>query len=467
MKFLNDIDNAWFRVSPVLGGIVGLLNMFNDQVNPKDPSAARYKALEDYLKAQKAAQVVFTGSGTGGGTGSATGLTDAQKRALELAKRQAEAYKKILETEAKIREEALQAAQETNAAIFEMRDSFTALLDGVKPLQRAGSEIGEFEAQVVDSFAAIEEAISSALSDGTLLQDAANNLRAYAASESATLKNIARQRDALTKKIDIAKAISSGVLAVGDITGLVDTQTRTVTESFTQMVNGIKVVVTRSFDEITRGGIVDNFKKVIDKTKQYAKNLIELKRLGLNGQLFKQIVDAGVEGGSDAAQAIADGGQATVSELNSLFGELNKLGANIAETSTDIMYEAGIDVMNSFIQSLLDQDAALEATAITLAEKFAQAFRSRLVGLTPLAAMPMNTADISLSDALTGYVSDSLGRTFTGPYNYYGQQMVGGLGANYNININAGVVANKAELGDFLAATLKQYTRVNGPIGIS
>ena len=426
-----------------------------------ESTSARLTAqAEAWMKSQKPVVPTITPVVT-------TTTTTGSKSADEAAKRYAEAYKKILETEQAIREEALNAALETRQAIESMRDSFSGLLDGVTPLKRAAAEIGDFEQQVVDSFTAIQEAITSALSDGTLLSDAANELRAYAAKEQQTLQAIARQRDALSKKIDIAKAISAGILNTANITGMLDTQTRTVTESFTTMVNGIKVVATRSFEEITQGGLVDNFKKVIEKTKAYAKNLIELKRLGLNGQLFKQIVDAGVEGGADAAAAIADGGQATVTELNSLFGELNQLGANIAETSTDIMYAAGEDVMNSFIQSLLDQDAALEATAITLADKFAQAFRSRLVGLTPMPAIPMNTSDISLADAMQGYVADQLGRTFTGPYNYYGQQMVGGLGGNYNININAGVVANKAELGDFLAATLKQYTRVNGPIGIS
>lgn len=396
-----------------------------------------------------------------------TGGKDPNKTAADAAKKYADAYAKILEMEAKIRDEATQAAQETRDAIISMRDSFNSLLDGVKPLKRATAEIGDFESQVVDSFSAIEEAIGSALADGTLLQDAADNLRAYASSEKNTLAGIARQRDALTKKIDIAKEISAGVLSVGNLTGLLETQSRTVTESFTQMVNGIKVVVSKSFEEITQGGLVDNFKKVIDKTKTYAKNLIELKRLGLNGQLFKQLVDAGVDGGSEAAQAIADGGQATVTELNSLFGELNNLGSQIAETSTDIMFNAGEDTMNSFIAGLLAQDAALEATAISLAEKFAATFQSRLTGMTSLPAIPMNTSEISLSDALTGYVSDQLGRTFTGPYNYYSGQMVGGMGSNYSININAGVVTNKQELGNVLASTLKQYVRVNGPIGIS
>lgn len=387
--------------------------------------------------------------------------------AKDAAKKYADAYAKILEMEAKIREEAIQAATETRNAIQSMRDSFNSLLDGVRPLKRVTADIGEFEQQTVDSFNAIEDAIANALADGTLLQDAADNLRSYANAEKNTLAGIARQRDAISKKIDIAKSISAGVLSVGNLTGLLDQQSRTVTESFTQMVNGIKVVVSKSFEEITQGGLVDNFKKVIDKTKAYAKNLIELKRLGLNGQLFKQLVDAGVDGGSEAAQAIADGGQATVLELNSLFGELNDLGSQIAETSTDIMFAAGEDTMNSFIAGLLAQDAELEATAISLADKFASAFRSRLVGLTPMPAMPMNTSDIALSDALSGYVSDQLGRTFTGPYNYYSGQMVGGLGSNYNINISAGVVTNKAELGDVLASTLKQYVRVNGPIGIS
>lgn len=393
-----------------------------------------------------------------GGTPPVTG----GKAAADAAKKYADAYAKILETEAKIREAATAAAMESRQATLAMRDAFGQLYDGVKPLQRAADEIGDFEAQVVDSFKAIEDQIATSLADGTLLQSAADNLRAYAAVERNQLAAIARQRDVLTKKLDIAKAISADVLAFGNINGLLEKQTNTVTETFTRMVNGIQVATSRTFEQITSGGLVDNFKKVIDKTKAFAKNLIELKRLGLNGQLFKQIVEAGVDAGGDTAQAIADGGAATVGELNDLFGQLNDLGGQVAAASTDIMYQAGEDVMNSFIQSLLDQDAALVSTAQRLAESFANAFRNALTSLAPLMALPTDTSQIALSDALNGYVSDQLGRTFTGPYNYYGQEMVGGLGANYNITINAGAVAEKASLPGMIVDALATYTRQSG-----
>jgi hypothetical protein len=399
---------------------------------------------------------------TPGGGGAAKAANDAAKAASDAAKKFADAYQAILDTEAAIAEEAMTAAMESRAATMAMRDAFSQLYDGVKPLARAAKEIGQFEQQVVDSFAAIEEQITSSLADGTLLQDAADNLRAYAASERNTLAAIARQRDAISKKLDIAKAISSDVLAFGNINGLLEKQTKTVTETFTRMVNGIQVATSRTFEEITSGGLVDNFKKVIDKTKAFAKNLIELKRLGLNGQLFKQIVDAGVSAGGDTAQAIAEGGQSTVSELNDLFGQLNDLGGQVAAASTDVMYQAGTDVMNSFIQSLLDQDAALQSTAMTLAENFANTFKKTLESLAPLMAIPMPTGEISLQDALTGFVSDQYGRTFTGPYNYYGQQSVGNAPYNYTFNINAGAITDKSSLPQVIVDALATYTRTSG-----
>lgn len=452
-------DGNWTK-----GGIVWGIGQIAQAAKPDYSDTTKYidessRLIRRQVDKYKA---VMTAPDKGGAGGGAKALADAAKAAAEAAKKFAEAYAKIRETEKQIGYDALDAAITARSAIIAMRDSFAELYDGVKPLARAGAAIGEFEQQVVDSFKAIEDQIASSLADGTLLADAADNLRAYAASEKTTLSAIARQRDALTKKIEIAKSISAGVLALGDVTTLLDKQTRTVTETFTRMVDGVTVATTRSFDEITQGGLVDNFKKVIDKTKAFAKNLIELKRLGLNGQLFKQIVSAGVDAGGDTAQAIADGGTATVTELNDLFGQLNDLGGQVAAASTDIMYQAGEDVMNSFIQSLLDQDKALENTATSLATKFAEAFRNTLVALSPLMALPMNTSDISLSDALNGYVSDQLGRTFTGPYNYYGQQMVGGLGANYNVTINAGAVADKASLPGIIVDALATYTRNSG-----
>jgi hypothetical protein len=391
-----------------------------------------------------------------------TAAEKAAKAAAELAKKNKEAYAKIIASENEIRDAMLQSAIDSRAAILSMREDFASVLEDVKPLPKAAAVVGEFEQQVVDSFQAIEDQIASSLADGTLLQDAADNLRKYAAAEKATLAGIARQRDVIAKKLDIAKTISADVLSFGNINDLLDQQTNTVTETFTRMVDGIQVATTRSFEQVTSGGLVDNFKKVIEKTKAYAKNLIELKRLGLNGQLFKQIVDAGVDAGGATAQAIVAGGASQVTELNALFGELNDLGGKVAAESTDVMYAAGEDVMNSFIQSLLDQDAALQATAITLAESFANAFRNKLVSLAPLMKLPLETSQIALSDALTGYVADQYGRTFTGPYNYYGQEMVGGLGANYNITINAGAITEKASLPGLIVDALATYTRQSG-----
>jgi hypothetical protein len=68
---------------------------------------------------------------------------------------------------------------------------------------------------------------------------------------------------------------------------------------------------------------------------------------------------------------------------------------------------------------------------------------------------------------MRGYVKDELGRSFTGPYNYYGQQMVGGLGANYNITINAGAVANKAELPQMIVDALGTYTKQSGSAALT
>lgn len=461
-KLMSSMDNGnWINRIGLLGLIIQGLSNLNQKPTTSGTDETQRLIARKVDKYRRAATPVVPDA-KGGGKSGADAAAAAAKAAAEIAKKFADAYKKILETEKQIAADALDAAITSRSATIAMRDSFAALYDGVKPLQRAAMVIGEFEQQVVDSFQAIEDQIASSLADGTLLADAAANLRAYAASEKATLSAIARQRDALTKKIEIAKSISAGVLALGDVTTLLDKQTRTVTETFTRMVDGVTVATTRSFDEITQGGLVDNFKKVIEKTKAFAKNLIELKRLGLNGQLFKQIVSAGVEAGGDTAQAIADGGAATVTELNDLFGQLNDLGGQVAAASTDVMYQAGEDVMNSFIQSLLDQDKALEDTATSLATKFAEAFRNTLVALSPLMALPMNTSDISLSDALNGYVSDQLGRTFTGPYNYYGQQMVGGLGANYNVTINAGAVADKASLPGIIVDALATYTRTSG-----
>jgi hypothetical protein len=72
-----------------------------------------------------------------------------------------------------------------------------------------------------------------------ILSSAASSLREYAASERKTLQAIAKQRDVLAGKIDVARTITAGVTGLVSITNLLETTSKSVTETVSTIINGI------------------------------------------------------------------------------------------------------------------------------------------------------------------------------------------------------------------------------------
>lgn len=242
----------------------------------------------------------------------------------------------------------------------------------------------------------------------------------------------------MAQKISIAQSVTSGVMGSLDLTSMLESETKQVTKSVTRMVNGIALTTTQTFDEVVSGGLADSFKKLVDKTKAFASNLTQLKKLGLNGNLFKQIVEAGADGGNATAEAIIAGGADAVKELNGLFGELEKAGSDIAATSTPVLYALGEDITNSFIDGLRSEDQKLIDTATAMAALFTSQFKASLGS-----AM---SATLNLAGAKAGMVTDSTSEFVRA----YSQANAMGTNAmnrqTVNVTINANTITDKESL---------------------
>jgi hypothetical protein len=141
-----------------------------------------------------------------------------------------------------------------------------------------------------------------------------------------------------------------------------------------------RVTVTQNIVEplASAGQAVDGFRDIVAKTRVFIENLKSLRALGLDPQLFNQLVQAGVEAGGETAQALVDGGSETITELNGLFGELNELGAELGEETAQVMFGAGVDLTNGIIAGIAAEQAGLEEQASILAEAFELVFSTEL-----------------------------------------------------------------------------------------
>lgn len=330
----------------------------------------------------------------------------ANTTAADAAKKAAAARAKAIADAKELADEAKRAFDDLKKAIENFNDSFAKTATAFREVFRFSAPLGEFESQAVDAFQTMKDAAQEAFDNGLIEKTALANLKAYADKESTLLVGIAKQRDQLAKKISIAESVTAGVMGSLNITSMLESQTKQVTKSVTKMVNGIAVTTTQTFDEVVSGGLADSFKKLVDKTKAFATNLIALKKLGLNGQLFKQIVEGGAEAGGATAEAILAGGADTVKELNGLFKDLTDAGASIAETATPVMYDLGENMTNSFIDGLRSQDQMLIATANSMAALFTNQFKSMLdVAITPGFTQGATAAKMNMdsSDFIRGY----------------------------------------------------------------
>jgi hypothetical protein len=411
-------------------------------------------------------------SGQGWGTvyarvvkGGAAGIAELQKQF-----NQTKAGLDELAAAAEAAQKEFEAMQEAMAAVdaevTKFGNGMMSLLKATAPLPTVTRTLGEFEQAVVEAFDAISGSLADAVDNKLLFQSSADDLAAYAKSTQATLAGIAAQRDAIAARIsdanDLIASTKNAVLGFANITSLLESQSQTIVETTMSVVDGIRLTLTRSLDvQGLVGDLTGNFQKVLDKTKKFAADLKELRRLGLDKNLFKQIVDAGLESGGATAAAIIAGGGDTVAELNNVFAELSDVGAVIAEETAQVMFGAGVDVTNGLIEGLLSQDNALRQAAETLADAFTATFNSRmsdfmLADAYALAGLTPNMTGLEQPTTATGGIGGGL--MFT--------SASAGPAKIFEVNINAGMVADKAELGQTIVDTISRYERTNGSVWV-
>lgn len=296
----------------------------------------------------------------------------------------------IAAAEAKLAEETESAKQaladQTQAFIdnqVAQREAIDATLENVRALGAYRREMGEFEQAATDAFASVQDSLAEAFKTGAITKDAYDNLVKYAAAEGSILISIGKQRDALAAKKSLVESViadvKDAVIGTAKLGDFVKTEASTVTETVTKMVGGIAITTSRTTEVLkTNVNLVDGFKSVLAKTKTFVAQLKELRALGLTGDLFKQIVDAGAESGGATAAAIIAGGASTVKELNGLYADIQTEAGKLAEQTAQVLYGSGIDLTNGIIAGIQAQENALITVAQDLGTKFADAFGSRV-----------------------------------------------------------------------------------------
>jgi hypothetical protein len=153
-----------------------------------------------------------------------------------------------------------------------------------------------------------------------------------------------------------------------------------------------EVTISSTYEETIGGiqnktqGILEGFRAMAEKARAFAENLRKLREMGLDPMLFNQLVEAGIEAGGETAQALVDGGSETINELNSIFKEIDAVGASLGEEVASSLYGTGIDMANGLLEGIRSKQAELENQARVMAQAFNAAFQASLSVQVDIAA---------------------------------------------------------------------------------
>jgi hypothetical protein len=267
--------------------------------------------------------------------------------------------------------------------------------------------------------------------------------------------------------------IKSTIMSMGNVTELLAKNTTDVTETITKMVGNVQVATSRVIKGVTGGsaGLITSFKDTLAKTKEFAQQLKDLRALGLDKNIYQQIVSAGIDAGGATAKAILEGGTGTVNELNGLFAELDAVGADIAEQSGQVMYGAGIDLVDGLINGMISKEQSLVEYAQKLADTFTTAFAEKMNLALPMPTAPvaptMGSVNLTVGAAqldtyaLAKQIAGSAADYYSSSESIRFANLAQKANAPINITVNAGLGTDGKIVGQTIQSYINQYNKAN------
>lgn len=210
---------------------------------------------------------------------------------------------------------------------------------------------------------------------GTVNMDNVTALISGVAAQNVTLADYAEARRIVADRLAAANEQLANAIALRDnyATQVADS-IRTFGSLLTaqvKLVNGVE-------QALTAGDITDNLQARLTKIKAFHENLRLLLANGLSAEAYKQIVDAGVEGGSAYAAALVAGGQGSISEVNSLVAQIGSEADTLGDAAATRMYQAGVDAAQGLVDGLNSLSAELSLAAHNLGNEIALALKQAL-----------------------------------------------------------------------------------------
>lgn len=401
------------------------------------------------------------------------------------------------------------AAQQAAEKLAQDQKTLTQSISGLRNtfmgMSALGARpLGQLEQQVKNTFGRVGDTIAQAVDMGVITAAGGRALQRLADTTERIQTRIAQARQKLADEFAEQTARLSAARQIRETTAAGITQLASL----------------RDLGE-SAGDIIKNLGDLVDRTKAFRAQLVELRALGLDDNLYQQIVNSGLEAGSATAKAIIEGGPDAVAQVNALFAELEVVGDQIGQDLSAVMFNGGEEAIQGFIDGIIAQDQALLDQAVAAGTVFFDAFEAKINdpslnlddALATLRAMEQQFKDtgnllgVAMGNAFRAAFNSVVG-TIGQPATGGGGTSAGGAAPNVTVTvpatprpvapavpvikppaidssqraeelrqgafrpttniINVNVTANDrvggAKAGEALVSTINKYTQQNGPI---
>lgn len=130
-------------------------------------------------------------------------------------------------------------------------------------------------------------------------------------------------------------------------------------------------------DSMTAKGYLLKLQQTVTNTKKFASVLNALKKAGLNGTSYDQLVQGGV-GSLGVAQSLLDSGKNGISQVNKLTGQLGSAAKALGNTAAGNMYDAGVNAAKGLVKGLQSQQTALNRQMQKVADTMVRSIKKAL-----------------------------------------------------------------------------------------
>ncbi|XVV34940.1 hypothetical protein ACQPXT_13220 [Streptomyces sp. CA-100214] len=182
------------------------------------------------------------------------------------------------------------------------------------------------------------------------------------------LRRLARERDAITKRIEEANKFAA------------DTS-KAALEAFSLSR------LTQGQETITTKALTQSLEDAVQRMRDFRADLNNLARRGLSRDLLQQIVGMGPEQGAQLADTLASSTKDSLKRLNTLQSQLAKESTALGKTSADVLFDAGKQAAKGFLTGLQAERKSIEKYMTEIAKRVQKTIRDVLQIRSPSRVM--------------------------------------------------------------------------------